>query len=82
MILKVLFNSGAVSRAMIVCLCKGVSDRRLISEIRQGARSVRQLQACCGAGTDCRACVRQIREMLQTQGQARDDGEGSSQQGT
>ena len=49
---------------MLVCLCKGISDRRIRDEIRAGAHSLRDIQSSCGAGTDCRSCVRQIREMI------------------
>ncbi|WP_086001695.1 (2Fe-2S)-binding protein [Plesiocystis pacifica] len=55
---------------MLVCICKGVSDRRINEEIRRGACSLRQIQDGCQAGTDCKACVRQIRQMLTTQARA------------
>jgi bacterioferritin-associated ferredoxin len=58
---------------MLVCICKGVSDRRISEEIRRGACTLRQIQECCQAGTDCKGCVRQIRQMLATQGPARQD---------
>jgi bacterioferritin-associated ferredoxin len=58
---------------MLVCICKGVSDRRISEEIRRGACTLRQIQECCQAGTDCKGCVRQIRQMLATQGRARQD---------
>jgi bacterioferritin-associated ferredoxin len=49
---------------MLVCVCKGVSDRRIHEEIRQGRGSLGAIQQGCQAGTDCGACVRQIRKML------------------
>lgn len=51
---------------MIVCLCKGVSGRSIRAEIRNGCRSVRDVGQACGAGTGkgCRACVKQIREII------------------
>jgi bacterioferritin-associated ferredoxin len=58
---------------MLICICKGVSDRRITEEIRRGACTVRQIQECCQAGTDCGSCVRQIRQMLATQAPARQD---------
>lgn len=48
---------------MIVCICHGISDRELRSLIEQGASSVRDISAQCRAGTDCGACVRDIRHM-------------------
>lgn len=59
---------------MLVCICKGVSDRRITEEIRQGACTLRQIQDGCQAGTDCKGCVRQIRQMLSVQGAARQSG--------
>ena len=48
---------------MIVCLCHGVSDRKLKSLIDHGARSVREIGEKCDAGTDCGACVRAIHQL-------------------
>ncbi len=53
---------------MLVCICKGISDRRIAEEIRAGNRSLREIQQCCGAATDCGTCARQIREMIGTSG--------------
>jgi bacterioferritin-associated ferredoxin len=58
---------------MLVCICKGVSDRRINEEIRRGACTLRQIQEGCQAGTDCKSCVRQIRQMLSTQAHSRQD---------
>ncbi|NVB37374.1 (2Fe-2S)-binding protein [Pseudenhygromyxa sp. WMMC2535] len=55
---------------MLVCICKGVSDRRISEEIRRGACTVKQIQDGCQAGTDCKSCVRQIRQMITTQAKA------------
>ena len=49
---------------MIVCLCKGVSDRDVRAAIDAGSETVRDVAGCCRAGTDCGACVSQLREML------------------
>ena len=59
---------------MLVCICKGVSDRRITEEIRQGACTLRQIQDGCQAGTDCKSCVRQIRQMLAIQTAGRQSG--------
>lgn len=50
---------------MIVCLCKGVSDRTIDEVIDRGARTVGQVARACGAGTDCGSCACQVREMIQ-----------------
>jgi bacterioferritin-associated ferredoxin len=51
---------------MIVCLCKGVSSRTILDEARRGACTLKQIRQACQAGTDCGACVRQIRQLLET----------------
>jgi bacterioferritin-associated ferredoxin len=58
---------------MLVCICKGVSDRRITEEIRRGACTLQAIQEGCQAGTDCKSCVRQIRQMLVCQGHGRQD---------
>ena len=42
---------------MIICSCKGVSDRTIQSLIRDGNITVEALGALTGAGTDCGMCV-------------------------
>jgi bacterioferritin-associated ferredoxin len=49
---------------MLVCICKGISDRKLHEEIRKGHRTLAQIRTGCQAGTDCGACVQQIRQIL------------------
>ena len=62
---------------MLVCICKGVSDRRINEEIRRGACTLKQIQDGCEAGTDCKTCVRQIRQMLGVRGRARQAGDAT-----
>ena len=64
-------------RAMIVCLCKGVSSRTILDEVRRGNCSVKGIAQACQAGRVCGSCVEQIREMIQSSGsaaRAHDDG--------
>jgi len=49
---------------MIVCLCKGVSDRTVRLAIAAGAQSVEAVGARCGAGTDCRSCRHAIQDLV------------------
>ncbi|MEZ4381097.1 MAG: (2Fe-2S)-binding protein [Nannocystaceae bacterium] len=56
---------------MIVCLCKGVSSRTILDEARRGHCTVKQIRQSCQAGSGCGACVRQIRQLLETVGPAR-----------
>jgi bacterioferritin-associated ferredoxin len=48
---------------MIVCICRGVSDRTIHQAIDAGARSVRDLQRC-GIGDECGSCHNALRTML------------------
>jgi len=49
---------------VIVCVCKGVSDRDIRACIRQGSASVREVGQRCHAGTDCGLCRADIRNLL------------------
>ncbi len=53
---------------MIVCLCKGVSSRTILSEVRRGNCTVKGIARSCRAGTDCGSCVGQIRELINSSG--------------
>ena len=50
---------------MYVCICHGISDKRLTQAVQEGAHSFEQLQArtgvatCCGC---CESCARQVLE--------------------
>lgn len=50
---------------MYVCLCKAVSDRTIKAAIRSGARTLQQVTACSGAGSDCGACRGVIRDLIE-----------------
>jgi len=50
---------------MIVCLCRGVSDRQIVEAVRCGARSLDDVaRRCDGAGTDCGSCRAHIEDHL------------------
>ena len=53
---------------MIVCLCKAVSSRTILSEIRRGNGTVKGIAQACQAGTGCGACVQQIRDLIACHG--------------
>lgn len=55
---------------MIVCLCKGVSSRTILDEVRRGNCTVKGIAQACEAGRDCGSCVAQIRELIGTRGAA------------
>ncbi len=50
---------------MFVCLCKGVSDKKIQALIEAGASSVKDVMQSCQAGSDCGSCICQLRQMLE-----------------
>jgi bacterioferritin-associated ferredoxin len=49
---------------MVVCHCKGLSERELRSAIRSGAATPRDLARTCGAGSVCGGCRPVLDELL------------------
>jgi len=41
---------------MIVCHCRGISDRAIRSLVRQGASSPHEVLRACAAGMSCGGC--------------------------
>jgi len=54
----------ATNVPMIVCLCANVTERELAAVVAAGARTVKEVGRCSGAGTGCGACKPLIRECL------------------
>jgi len=52
---------------MILCHCKGVSDRSVRRAIQCGASNVRDVSRACGAGTGCGGCRPLIQELIRTE---------------
>ena len=55
---------------MIVCHCKGISDRDIRAAIRGGARSYQQVGRTCEAGRYCGGCQPLIRELIECESPA------------
>lgn len=51
---------------MIVCVCRGVSDREVRQAIEGGVTCLRQLEAKC-IGDRCGMCVGELRDMIEDQ---------------
>jgi bacterioferritin-associated ferredoxin len=49
---------------MILCLCQGVSERRVQTAIRGGACTRKEVTNSCRAGDGCGGCHGSIRELL------------------
>lgn len=50
--------------AMIVCVCKSVSDRQIKACVDAGATSLEELQVDLGVALCCGKCEDYVREML------------------
>jgi len=49
---------------MIICHCKGVTDREILKTIADGAATVKEVARGCGAGMYCRPCRAEVAQML------------------
>lgn len=49
---------------MVVCLCQGVSDKKVRASIEAGARTRQQVTDACGAGDGCGTCHRTIKTLI------------------
>ena len=49
---------------MIVCHCRGLSDRKIRDVIRRGAHSPREVAMACHAGRSCGGCIPLVRELI------------------
>jgi bacterioferritin-associated ferredoxin len=63
--LRLSLNQYAAKRdnTMIVCICRGASDREIRAAIEGGAKCVDKLEQH-GIGGDCRGCEDALREMI------------------
>ena len=48
----------------LVCLCNGVSERKVMKAIAHGADTVEQIGAHCRAGTTCHGCHGTLEDLL------------------
>ena len=48
----------------MVCLCEGVSERKVRRAIEQGAASVSEIGERCGAGRTCMGCHPTLEDAL------------------
>jgi bacterioferritin-associated ferredoxin len=49
---------------MVVCHCRGVSDRQVRAAIEAGARTVAEVGARCGAAQECGGCRFTVHDLL------------------
>jgi bacterioferritin-associated ferredoxin len=53
---------------VIVCHCRGVTDRAIREAVRDGARTLRQVARACDAGARCGGCRPAIAELIDDEG--------------
>jgi len=58
---------------MIVCHCNGVTDRAIRKVVREGAVSIREVGAACGAGTCCGGCSDAVRQVMHSEFASREE---------
>jgi len=49
---------------MIVCHCRGVSDRAIRKAVREGAVDSADVARACGAGAHCGGCLDAVHEIV------------------
>jgi bacterioferritin-associated ferredoxin len=52
---------------MIVCQCKGVTDRQIRKAVRDGANSRNEVILACTAGADCGGCAPAIKLIIEAE---------------
>lgn len=51
---------------MFVCVCKGISDKKIRALVQSGcARNLRDVVNTSKAGSDCGSCLLQIRQIVE-----------------
>ena len=55
---------------MIVCHCRGVTDRAVRRAVQRGATTRRQVARACGAGTGCGGCRSSVQSILESEDRA------------
>ena len=58
---------------MFVCLCHGVSDKKIKQLVEGGMSSVKQIQQTCKAGSDCGQCLAQVKDFISEASKSKED---------
>lgn len=62
-VLRLSLKARTKESPVIICICRGKSDRDVAKAIENGATTVRDLQRC-GIGDQCGSCHNSLRVML------------------
>ena len=49
---------------MVICICEDARDRQIKAAIRNGAKTIDEIRAACGAGSGCGSCHHFIEKIL------------------
>ncbi|MCG8592547.1 MAG: (2Fe-2S)-binding protein [Proteobacteria bacterium] len=52
---------------MLICHCKGVSDRAIRKAVREGATNASDVIERCGAGAGCGGCTEAVDEIVRSE---------------
>jgi bacterioferritin-associated ferredoxin len=69
----------AILDSMIVCLCKGITDRTIRTLVREGACSISEVGRACDAGRTCGGCRPTINHLVETETKQRKSPRGMMQ---
>jgi bacterioferritin-associated ferredoxin len=50
---------------MYLCICKAVSEKQVEDLLMKGRKSLDEISAECGAGTDCGTCRTRLEQKIQ-----------------
>tara|TARA_R110001592_G_scaffold238227_2_gene497731 strand:- start:15897 stop:16109 length:213 start_codon:yes stop_codon:yes gene_type:complete len=49
---------------MLVCVCNGISDKQIDSELANGSSNFKDIKSALGIGSCCGQCVPFVKDML------------------
>jgi bacterioferritin-associated ferredoxin len=52
---------------LIICHCRSATDREIRRAVREGATSLRDVGATCGAASACGGCAEAVLEIIATE---------------
>lgn len=50
---------------MIVCICKGISDKTIRFLVQNGAKCLRDVMMKCNAASDCGSCACDVKALVE-----------------
>jgi bacterioferritin-associated ferredoxin len=50
---------------MIICHCRGVTDKQIKKAVREGAKTPQEVCDACGAACHCKTCLPAVEEIIE-----------------